>query len=190
MKARFVGIDIGTMSVKGLLTDSLGTIVSQASAPVRVETPRPGWVEQSPELWWASTVAILDRLTSDHNCQIMGVSVSGQMHSLVPLDAQGDVVRPAILWSDQRTAAEATELTERYGGEEAVIKSLGNPILAGFTAPKILWLRHNEPEQFACVARVYLPKDYIAWRLTGTLCTDPSDASGMSLYSVPDNAWD
>ena len=190
MKVCFVGIDIGTMSVKGLLTDSLGTIVAQASAPLRLATPRPGWVEQSPELWWASTVSVLDQLTIDRNCQIMGISVSGQMHSLVPLDAQGDVVRPAILWSDQRTAAEATELTERYGGEEAVIESLGNPILSGFTAPKILWLRHNEPEQFARVARVCLPKDYIAWRLTGILCTDPSDASGTSLYSVPKNVWD
>ena len=190
MKACFVGIDIGTMSVKGLLTDSLGTIVAQASAPVRVETPRPGWVEQSPELWWASTVSVLDRLTIDHNCQIMGVAVSGQMHSLVPLDAQGNVVRPAILWSDQRTAAEATELTEQYGGEEVVIASLGNPILAGFTAPKLLWLRHHEPEQFARIARVCLPKDYIAWRMTGVLCTDPSDASGTSLYSVSEKAWD
>jgi xylulokinase len=149
VNAYFVGIDIRTMSVKGLLTDNLGTIVAQASSPVRLATPRPGWVEQSPKLWWESTVSVLGQLAIDHNCQIMGVSVSGQMHSLVPLDAQGDVVRPAILWSDQRTAAEATELTEQYGGEEAVIGSLGNPILAGFTAPKILWLRHHEPEQFA-----------------------------------------
>ena len=190
MKACFVGIDIGTMSVKGLLTDSFGTIVGQASAPVPVAMPHPGWVEQSPELWWASTVSVLDRLTIDSNFQIMGISVSGQMHSLVPLDAQGDVVRPAILWSDQRTAAEATELTEQYGGEEAVIASLGNPILAGFTAPKILWLRHHEPEQFARVARFCLPKDYIVWRMTGILCTDPSDASGTSLYNVLENEWD
>jgi xylulokinase len=190
MKPCFVGIDIGTNAVKGLVTDRQGTIMAEASAPVGLMTPRPGWVEQYPELWWEATLSVLEQLTVDHNCDIQGVSVSGQMHSLVVLDAQGEVVRPSILWSDQRTAREAAELTQQYGGEEAVIKRFGNPVLAGFTAPKLLWLRHNEPEQFARIARLCLPKDYITWRLTGVLCTDPSDASGTLMYRVRDGEWD
>src|SRR5450830_1882893 len=174
MKECIIGIDAGTASVKGLLVDASGTIIATASAPVRLSTPRPGWAEQSPEDWWKATIQLLDTLTVDRNLEILAVSISGQMHSLVPLDVAGDVVRPAILWCDQRTQQECVELTEACGGEQEVIKTFGNPVLTGFTAPKLLWLRTNEPDNFARIARFCLPKDYLVLKLTGRLAIEPS----------------
>ena len=129
-----VGIDAGTASVKGMLVDALGTVVATASASIRLATPRPGWAEQNPEDWWKAAIQVLQTLTVDRNLNVLAVSVSGQMHSLVPLDAGGDVVRPAILWCDQRTKQECVELTAACGGEQEVIKAFGNPVLTGFTA--------------------------------------------------------
>src|SRR5450830_1927156 len=190
MRECIIGIDAGTAYVKGLLVDASGTIIATASAPIRLSTPRPGWAEQSPEDWWKATIQLLDTLTVDRNLEILAVSISGQMHSLVPLDAAGDVVRPAILWCDQRTQQECVELTEACGGEQEVIKTFGNPVLTGFTAPKLLWLRTNEPDNFARIARFCLPKDYLVLKLTGRLAIEPSDASGTSLYRVREGVWD
>ena len=124
MKECVIGVDAGTGSVKGLLVDASGTIVATASAPIRLSAPRPGWAEQNPEDWWKATIQVLDTLTVDRNLKILAVSISGQMHSLVPLDEAGDVVRPAILWCDQRTQQECVELTAACGGEQEVIKAL------------------------------------------------------------------
>ncbi len=190
MRECVIGLDAGTTSVKGLLVDAGGTIVAAASKPLRLSVPRPGWVEQDPEDWWKAAVQVLDALTVDRNLEVLAISVSGQMHSLVPLDEDGCVVRPAILWCDQRTQCECDELTEACGGEENVIRTFGNPVLTGFTAPKLLWLRNNEPKNFARIARFCLPKDYLVLRLTGRLTTEPSDASGTSLYRVQNGAWD
>lgn len=190
MKECVIGIDAGTASVKGLLVDASGTIVATDSAPIRLSTPRPGWAEQNPEDWWKATIQVLDTLTVDRNLEVLAVSVSGQMHSLVPLDDAGEVVRPAILWCDQRTWQECDELTEACGGEQEVIKVFGNPVLTGFTAPKLLWLRTNEPENFARIARFCLPKDYLVLKLTGRLAIEASDASGTSLYRVREGVWD
>lgn len=190
LKECIIGIDAGTASVKGLLVDASGTIVATASVPIQLSTPHPGWAEQSPEDWWKATIQVLDTLTVDRNFQILAVSISGQMHSLVPLDADDNVVRPAILWCDQRTQQECVVLTEACGGEQEVIKAFGNPVLTGFTAPKLLWLRANEPDNFARIARFCLPKDYLVLKLTGRLAIEASDASGTSLYRVREGVWD
>jgi xylulokinase len=190
MKECIIGLDAGTTSVKGLLVDADGTIVAAASAPLRLSTPRPGWAEQNPEDWWKAAVQVLNTLTVDRNLEVLAISVSGQMHSLVPLDEKGAVVRPAMLWCDQRTQHECDVLTEACGGEQEVIRTFGNPVLTGFTAPKLLWLRTNEPESFARMARFCLPKDYLVLQLTGKLSIEPSDASGTSLYRVRDGVWD
>lgn len=190
MRQCIIGIDAGTASVKGLLVDASGAIIATVSVPIQLSVPRPGWAEQNPEDWWKATIQVLDTLVADHNIEILALSISGQMHSLVPLDASGGVVRPAILWCDQRTQQECVELTEACGGEQNVIKAFGNPVLTGFTAPKLLWLRSNEPDNFARIDRFCLPKDYLVLKLTGRLTTEASDASGTSLYRVCDGLWD
>lgn len=190
MKDCVIGLDVGTSSVKGLLVDAAGTIIAAASARLGRSVPRPGWMEQNPDDWWKAAVQVLNTLTVDRNLEILAISVSGQMHSLVAIDDKGLIVRPAILWCDQRAQHECDVLTEAYGGEEQVIGALGNPMLTGFTAPALLWLRTNEPEVFSRIARFCLPKDYLALKLTGKLTTEPSDASGTSLYRVRDGAWD
>ena len=143
MRECVIGIDVGTASLKGLLVDASGTIVATDSVPIRLSTPRPGWAEQNPEDWWKATLQVLDTLTVDRNLKVLAVSISGQMHSLVALDEAGDVVRPAILWCDQRAWHECDELTDACGGEQEVIKVFGSPMLRWFTAPKLLWLRTN-----------------------------------------------
>ncbi|HNW84620.1 MAG TPA: xylulokinase [Candidatus Cryosericum sp.] len=190
MKQCTIGIDIGTAAVKGLLVDTAGTVVSMASTPLRISTPRPGWMEEDPEDWWKATVEVCEQLTIDRNVEILTISVSGQMHTLVPLDAAGTVVRPAILWSDLRAAGECQELTDVLGGEEQTLARVGNPVMPEFTAPKFLWLEHHEPELVQRIARVCMPKDYVVLRLTGRFVSEPSDASGTLFYRVPGGGWD
>jgi xylulokinase len=190
MRDCVIGLDIGIGSVKGLLVDVAGTIVAEASVRLVRSTPQPGWVEQDPQDWWRAAVQVLDTLTVDRNLAILAISVSGQMHSLVPIDDKGSAIRPAILSCDERAQQECSDLTEAYGGEEQVIKAFGSPMLAGSTAPTLLWLQRHEPAAFARLARWCLPKDYLALKLTGRLVTEPSDASGTSLYRVQDGAWD
>jgi xylulokinase len=180
------GLDIGTTSVKGLLITPDGEIVARAAAAHRLSTPRPGWAEQDPEDWWTGARAVLDDLGLAG--PISGIGLSGQMHGLVVLDARGRVLRPAILWNDQRTAAECAEIERRIGLDELIART-GNRALPGFTAPKLLWLRRHEPDVYARIAHVLLPKDYVRLRLCGEFATDVADASGTLLFDVAGRCW-
>ena len=187
-----LGIDIGTSGTKTLAIDARGKILASASSEYPCSHPHPGWSEQDPDLWWAATVATVRDVLSKAELKpadVVGVGLSGQMHGSVFLDKDGHVVRPALLWNDQRTAAECAEIELRAGGKEALIRLVANPALTGFTAPKILWVRNHEPEKWAKVAKVLLPKDYIRYRLSGTFATEVSDASGTLLLDVANRKW-
>ncbi|MGZ4198165.1 MAG: xylulokinase [Solirubrobacteraceae bacterium] len=182
-----VGIDVGTSAVKGLAVDADGTVLARAEADYPLSTPRVGWAEQDPSDWWEATESVLTRLRGAAGAPA-GVGLSGQMHGLVALDAHDEVLRPAILWSDQRTAAECREI-ERTIGIERLISLTGNRAFPGFTAPKLLWLRRHEPDVYARLARIALPKDYVRLRLCGEHATDVSDASGTLLLDVARRRW-
>ena len=187
-----IGIDIGTSGTKALVIDPRGKILAEASADYPCHHPKPLWSEQDPEDWWKGTVtavrAVVKRARLKRD-DVAAIGLSGQMHGSVFLDKKNRVVRPAILWNDQRTAAECEEIEERAGGRRALIKMVANPALTGFTAPKILWLRNHEPRHFDRTVRVLLPKDEIRRRLTGEFATDVSDASGMLLLDVVRRRW-
>jgi len=183
--ARLIGIDIGTSGCKALLIDGNGKVLKQASAEYPISTPRPLWSEQNPEDWWNGVQKCLDEIDESRPDAI---GITGQMHGSVFLDAEDKVVRPAILWNDQRTAAECAEMDESVG-KERLRAITCNPPLTGFQAPKILWLRKNEPENFAKVQSLLLPKDYIRFKLTGVKMTEVSDASGTGLLDVPKRRW-
>jgi xylulokinase len=182
-----VGIDVGTSGVKGLAVAADGTVLAREEAGYPLSTPRPGWAEQNPADWWEATEAVLGRLEQRAG-RPAGIGLSGQMHGLVALDAAGRVLRPAILWNDQRTAAECAEI-ETAVGLERLIALTGNRALPGFTAPKLLWLRRHEPDAYRAIARVMLPKDYVRLRLCGEWATDVSDASGTVLLDVAGRRW-
>ncbi|MCA9194678.1 MAG: xylulokinase [Planctomycetales bacterium] len=187
-----IGIDIGTSGTKSLLIDRDGNILAESAATYSVMMPKPMWTEQDPELWWNATVKTVRAVVKQGRvkpAEVKAIGLSGQMHGSVFLDKSGKVLRPALLWNDQRTAAECEEITTRAGGREALIRMVANPALTGFTAPKILWLRNNEPKRFDRLAHVLLPKDEIRRRLTGELATDVSDASGMLLLDVCQRQW-
>jgi xylulokinase len=179
----FVGIDVGTTSVKAIAVDRKGKIQKSLYRSLPLYTPKPGWAQQNPQDWWEAVVETLSEFSkSDH--RIAAISVSGQMHSLVALNDRDEPVYPSILWCDQRTERQCVELTGKLGGEKAVIESFGNPILTGFTLPKLLWLEENERERFSTIVRWMLPKDYITYRLTGRSTIDYSDASGTSALTL------
>ena len=180
-----VGLDIGTTGVKAIAVGPTGEIVARAERGYALSTPRPGWSEQDPEDWWTATRAAIADLGP---LEIAGIGLSGQMHGLVALDTAGQVIRPAILWNDQRTAAECAEIEERIGLDR-LISLTGNRALTGFTAPKLLWLRRHEPESYGRIARIMLPKDYDRLRLTGEWATDVADASGTLLLDVARRCW-
>jgi xylulokinase len=182
-----IGLDVGTTAVKGVAIAHDGTVLARAEAGYPLSTPRPGWAEQDPEDWWRATVAVLERLAADAGTPA-GIGLSGQMHGLVALDAAERVLRPAILWNDQRTGAECREIEDTIGLER-LIALTGNRALPGFTAPKLLWLRRHEPDVYARIAQICLPKDYVRLRLTGEHATDVSDASGTLLLDVAARAW-
>ncbi len=182
-----IGIDVGTSGVKGLALDSAGAVLARAEAGYPLSTPRPGWAEQDPEDWWRATEAVLARLRAAAGPPA-GIGLSGQMHGLVALDANSDVLRPAILWNDQRTAAECQEI-EQTLGLDRLIELTGNRALPGFTAPKLIWLRRHEPDVYARIERIALPKDYVRLRLCGEHATDVSDASGTLLLDVAARRW-
>jgi xylulokinase len=187
-----LGIDVGTSATKTLAIDGGGTILASASAEYPCDHPRPGWSEQDPELWWQATKQTVRQVLEKGGfkpADVAGVGLSGQMHGSVFLDADGRVIRPALLWNDQRTAAECAEIEEKAGGREALIRMVANPALTGFTAPKILWLRRREPGAWDQVRQVLLPKDYIRYRLSGTYATEVSDASGTLLLDVANRRW-
>ncbi|MBQ7916607.1 MAG: xylulokinase [Firmicutes bacterium] len=185
----YVGIDLGTSAVKLVMMQGDGTIVKMASKEYPLYFPNPGWSEQKPEDWWTGVMEGMKELLEGVDAsQVAGISFGGQMHGLVVLDDQDQVIRPAILWNDGRTTAETDYLNNEIG-KETLSKYTANIAFAGFTAPKILWMRNNEPEKFAKIAKIMLPKDYLAYMLTGVHCTDYSDASGMLLLDVEHKCW-
>ena len=180
----FIGIDLGTSAVKLLLMDETGRILKIVSKEYPLSFPHPGWSEQNPEDWFEKSMEGIRELTADcDRSRVKGISFGGQMHGLVALDEKDQVIRPAILWNDGRTGAE-TEYLNNVVGKKTLSKYTANIAFAGFTAPKILWMRKNEPENFARICKIMLPKDYLAYRLSGAFCTDYSDASGMLLLDV------
>ncbi|MFW5995837.1 MAG: xylulokinase [Halanaerobiaceae bacterium] len=187
-----LGLDIGTSGVKAVLIDADGDVVQTDTCSYPLSTPRAGWAEQNPGDWWEATVEVIGRIlqaSKIDSSHLAGISFSGQMHSSVFLDKNREVIRPAILWSDTRTSAQCEEIYELVGGLENLIDMVSNPALEGFTAPKILWLRENEPENFERVDKVLLPKDYIRFRLTGELNTEVSDGAGTLLMDVEEKDW-
>lgn len=188
----YIGIDIGTSGTKSLLMDVDGNILAEATAEYVVYSPKPLWTEQDPEDWWNATVKTVREVVKKSKVKaadVKAIGLSGQMHGSVFLDGKGKVIRKALLWNDQRTAKECDEITSRAGGREELIRMVANPALTGFTAPKILWLRNNEPKNFQKLKTVLLPKDEIRRRLTGELATEVSDASGMLVLDVVNRCW-
>ena len=185
----FIGVDLGTSAVKLLLMEESGKICNIVSKEYPLFFPHPGWSEQNPEDWFTQSMAGMKELTEGiDRSQVAGISFGGQMHGLVTLDDQDQVIRPAILWNDGRTSEE-TDYLNNVIGKDKLSKYTANIAFAGFTAPKILWMKKNEPEKFAKVVKIMLPKDYLAYRLSGSFCTDVSDASGMLLLDVKNRCW-
>jgi xylulokinase len=180
-----VGLDVGTSGVKALAVSEAGDVVARAEVGYPLSTPRAGWSEQDPEDWWRATERALAALEVD---EIGGIGLSGQMHGLVVLDSADRVIRPAILWNDQRTAAQCRAIEERVGFDR-LVELTGNRALTGFTAPKLLWLREHEPDAYARIAHVVLPKDYVRLRLCGERAIDVADASGTLLFDVARRRW-
>jgi xylulokinase len=191
MDSLLLGIDIGTTGCKVLLIDSTGAVRAKAAVEYPFQTPHPLWAEQDPADWWRATVHALKTIFSTPGVQpqqIAGVGLTGQMHGLVLLDASGNVLRPCIMWNDQRTTAQCSAITAAFG-RERVLALTGNQILPGFTAPKIAWVRSAEPGVYSRISKVLLPKDYVRYMLTGTFFSDVSDASGTSLFNVAKRSW-
>ena len=168
----YIGIDLGTSAVKLLLMQGDGRILKTVSREYPIRFPRPGWAEQDPQDWYQETVAGLrELLEGQDKSQVAGISFGGQMHGLVALDGEDQVIRPAILWNDGRTAAESDYLNQEVG-REVLSRHTANISFPGFTAPKLLWMKKQEPENFARICKIMLPKDYLAYRLSGVHCTD------------------
>jgi xylulokinase len=185
----YIGVDLGTSSVKLLLMDDDGNIVNTVTKEYPISFPKPGWSEQNPTDWYEKTVEGIKELISNiDSSKVAGISFGGQMHGLVILDENDNVIRPAILWNDGRTTKECDFLNNEYG-KDKLTNNTANIAFAGFTAPKILWLKENEPDNFKKISKIMLPKDYLAYRLSGEFCTDVSDASGMLLFDVKNRCW-
>ena len=186
-----IGIDIGTSATKTVLFDQDGNVISSASQEYPLYQPQNGWAEQAPEDWYRATINTLKQVISDSGVSsqdIKGIGLSGQMHGLVMLDQNNDVIRPSIIWCDQRTSKECEEITQKVG-KDRLIEITANPALTGFTASKILWVRNNEPENYEKCKHILLPKDYVRFKLTGEYATEVSDASGMQLLDIPGRCW-
>lgn len=186
-----LGIDLSTTGAKALLIDEDGQVVSSATTPLSLSTPHALWSEQNPEDWWNATrKSIADAFTSAHASSesIGAIGLTGQMHGLVLLDEKGDVLRPAILWNDQRCGVECDEIRARVGREK-LLKITGNDALTGFTAPKILWVEKHEPDIYRRIRHILLPKDYIRYKLTGALAMDKADGSGTMLFDLGQRSW-
>ena len=185
----YIGVDLGTSAVKLLLMDENGTIHKIVSREYPLYFPHPGWSEQNPEDWFAQSMEGIRELTAEcDKSQVRGISFGDQMHGLVVLDEADHVLRPAILWNDGRTEEE-TDYLNQVIGKETLSKYTANIAFAGFTAPKILWMKNHEPELYEKIAKIMLPKDYLAYKLSGTFCTEYSDASGMLLLDVQNKCW-
>jgi xylulokinase len=190
--SHYLGIDIGTSGTKTLLIDEAGNVIAEAEANYPLHQPKPGWTEQDPEDWWKATVKTVRSVMRKSKLKpgdVKAIGLSGQMHGSVFLDQNGEVIRPALLWNDQRTAAECDEITSAAGGRKRLIQLVANPALTGFQAPKVLWLRNHEPRNFERLSHVLLPKDDIRRRLTGELASEVSDASGTLFLDVVNRCW-
>lgn len=192
----FLGIDVGTTGVRAIIMDAEGKVVAEGKADQPLHTPRPNWAEQDPADWWSSTVkavrACMERaLANDggHARKITGIGLSGQMHGTAFLDSGGEVLRPAMLWCDQRTDEQCSEIEALVGGRETLIQLTSNKAINGFSAPKILWVKKNEPHVYEEIRKVLLPKDYVRFKMTGSMATDVSDASGTLLFDVANRKW-
>jgi xylulokinase len=183
-----LGLDIGTTGARALAVDESGQVLASASAEYPLYSPRPGWTEQHPEDWWQATRKVLASVAAALPGQVASLGLTGQMHGAVFLDSEDSVIRPALLWNDQRTASQCTQITNRLG-RDRLMAIAGNPALTGFQAPKLLWLREIEPANYRRIAHVLLPKDYIRLRLTGEFATDASDASGTLLLDLRERKW-
>jgi xylulokinase len=186
--AVLVGLDVGTSGTRALAVNAEGAVVAEATSRYEPDSPRPGWSEQRPEDWWRAAKEVLGAVAAGAGDEIVGLGLAGQMHGSVFLDSAGEVIRPALLWNDQRTESDCAAITERVGAER-LLELAGNPALTGFQAPKILWLRREEPEAHARLASVLLPKDYVRLKLSGERATDASDASGTLLLDVRARSW-
>ena len=185
----YIGVDLGTSAVKLLMMDENGNIQKIVSKEYPLYFPKPGWSEQHPEDWYIKSMEGMKELTSEcDKSQVAGISFGGQMHGLVALDKDDQVIRPAILWNDGRTGKQ-TEYLNQVIGKDKLSEYTANIAFAGFTAPKILWMKENEPENYKRIVKIMLPKDYLAYRLSGIFCTDVSDASGMLLMDVKNRCW-
>ena len=187
-----LGIDVSTTGAKALIVNERGDVIASATEEYPLYTPKPLWSEQSPEDWWQGAQQAIRRALAAPGVsadEITGIGLTGQMHGLVLLDRDGQVLRPAILWNDQRTASQCAEITAWAGGLEGAVALTGNAVLPGFTAPKIVWVRENEPEVYEQVAHFLLPKDYLRYRLTGEYASEVSDASGTALFDVGNRRW-
>jgi xylulokinase len=187
----FIGIDSSTTATKTLLMDSAGQVVAVAASEYTFETPYPLWSEQDPVLWWTATVESIRQVLTDSGIrggQIKGIGLTGQMHGLVLLDENGDILRPAILWNDQRTGAQCDVIRSRLGVNR-LIQITGNDALTGFTAPKILWVQDEEPEVYGKIAHILLPKDYVRFKLTGEYAMDKAGGAGTILFDVRKRTW-
>jgi len=185
---KYCGVDVGTTGIKALVVNETGEVEASFTHPLQMQTPHPGWAQQNPQRWWEGVWDLLQKVATVG--KIDAISFSGQMHSLVALDGAGEVVRDAILWCDGRTREQCVQATDALGGEARVIQKTGNPIYEGFTLPKLLWLEQNEPDSFARISHVMLPKDFIVYRLTGEWNCEPSDASATSCFNVVQGCWD
>ena len=190
-KTFFLGLDVSTTGSKALLIDETGAVIATAASPHTLQTPKPLWSEQDPLEWWQAVTAAIRAVlkqSGESGESILAVGLTGQMHGLVLLDEAGQVLRPAILWNDQRTQSQCDEIHRRIGREK-FIQITGNVALTGFTAPKILWVQQNEPEVYASARHVLLPKDYIRYRLTGAYAMDKADGSGTVLFDLRQRNW-
>jgi xylulokinase len=189
----FLGIDTGTSGTKAILIDETGTLLAAHTQGYALSTPKPQWAEQSPDHdWWpaaATSIQAVLAAAGVSGAQVSGIGLTGQMHGSVFLDAAGAVLRPALLWCDSRTGAECAQITDALGGAKGLFATIGQPVLASFTAPKIVWVRNHEPQVYEKIARVLLPKDYIRYRLTNEFASEVSDASGTSLLDVRKRDW-
>jgi xylulokinase len=189
----FLGIDTGTSGTKAVLIDETGSLLASYTQEYELSTPHPQWAEQHPDTdWWEAAQVVIRAVLAKAGVsgdQIGGIGLTGQMHGSVFLDKAGKVLRPALLWCDARTGVECAEITEAIGGTQKLFETIGQPILASFTAPKIVWVRKHEPQVYAQIAQVLLPKDYIRYKLTGEYATEVSDASGTSLLDVRKRDW-
>lgn len=185
----YIGVDLGTSSVKLLLMEGNGTIRKTVSREYPLYFPHPGWSEQKPEDWYEQAMAgMKELLEGEDKSQVAGISFGGQMHGLVILDEEDNVIRPALLWNDGRTWEE-TDYLNQVIGQDKLSEYTANIAFTGFTAPKVLWVKNKEPENFARIRKIMLPKDYLAYKLTGVFATDVSDASGMLLFDVKNRCW-